>query len=273
MTNTPPANSTAPQPSPRRGNGKRRLDLLLVERGLAESRERARRLIMAGQVLVDEVVVDKPGKNVPADATLRVRGSLPYVSRGGLKLKAALDEFGLSVAGLTAVDVGASTGGFTDCLLQEGAALAALWLLVDVAVTLQYHQALARSGGLADHSDASYHLAYYLQYNGLGAPIALDWGMDATVRFLSQGTVRPIEIFGYERLDGPDAGFVQRLEPFLQNRDNVYLLHAPGQTVFQGRREAWMAEAAARGLQPVLLADFRQRDGTPVYELWRVVAP
>ncbi|GIV77180.1 MAG: hypothetical protein KatS3mg050_1574 [Litorilinea sp.] len=152
-------------------------------------------------------------------------------------------------------------------------ALAALWLLVDVAVTLQYHQALARSGGLADHSDASYHLAYYLQYNGLGAPIALDWGMDATVRFLSQGTVRPIEIFGYERLDGPDAGFVQRLEAFLQNRDNVYLLHAPGQTVFQGRREAWMAEAAARGLQPVLLADFRQRDGTPVYELWRVVAP
>ncbi|GIV77177.1 MAG: TlyA family rRNA (cytidine-2'-O)-methyltransferase [Litorilinea sp.] len=122
MTNTPPANSTAPQPSPRRGNGKRRLDLLLVERGLAESRERARRLIMAGQVLVDEVVVDKPGKNVPADATLRVRGSLPYVSRGGLKLKAALDEFCLSVAGLTAVDVGASTGGFTDCLLQEGAA-------------------------------------------------------------------------------------------------------------------------------------------------------
>jgi hypothetical protein len=151
--------------------------------------------------------------------------------------------------------------------------LAALWLLVDVAVTLQYHQALARSGGLADHSDASYHLAYYLQYNGLGAPIALDWGMDATVRFLSQGTVRPIEIFGYERLDGPDAGFLQRLDPFLQNPDNVYLLHAPGQTVFHGRREAWMAEVAARGLQPVLLADFRQRDGTPVYELWRVVAP
>ncbi len=152
-------------------------------------------------------------------------------------------------------------------------ALAALWLLVDVAVTLQYHQALARSGGLADHSDASYHLAYYLQHSGLGAPIALDWGMDATVRFLSQGAVRPIEIFGYERLDEPDAGFRQRLEPFLQNPENVYLLHAPGQTVFRGRREAWMAAAAAQGLRPVLLADFRQRDGTPVYELWRVVAP
>lgn len=101
---------------------KQRLDLLLVERQLAESRERARRLIMAGEVLVDERVSDKPGKTVPVTATIRVRQSLPYVSRGGLKLKAALDAFALDVTGLTAVDVGASTGGFTDCLLQHGAA-------------------------------------------------------------------------------------------------------------------------------------------------------
>ncbi len=99
-----------------------RLDRLLVERGLAPSREQARRLIMAGEVLVDDRVVDKPGRLVPEDAPVRVRRQPRYVSRGGLKLEAALDRFGLDVSGLTAVDVGASTGGFTDCLLQRGAA-------------------------------------------------------------------------------------------------------------------------------------------------------
>lgn len=101
---------------------KQRLDLLLVERGLAESREQARRLIMAGEVLVNEQLWDKPGRPVSADAEVRVRNALPYVSRGGLKLAAALDEFSIDVTGLVAVDVGASTGGFTDCLLQRGVA-------------------------------------------------------------------------------------------------------------------------------------------------------
>jgi 23S rRNA (cytidine1920-2'-O)/16S rRNA (cytidine1409-2'-O)-methyltransferase len=101
---------------------KQPLDLLLVERGLVESRELARRLIMAGAVSVDNAVSDKPGKRVPVDAHIHVRQPLPYVSRGGLKLEAALSEFRLDVTGLTAVDVGASTGGFTDCLLQRGAA-------------------------------------------------------------------------------------------------------------------------------------------------------
>jgi 23S rRNA (cytidine1920-2'-O)/16S rRNA (cytidine1409-2'-O)-methyltransferase len=101
---------------------KDRLDVLLVSRGLAESREQARRLIMAGDVFVNNEVNDKPGKSVPVDAELRVRNPLPYVSRGGLKLAAALDEFKLDVTGLVAIDVGASTGGFTDCLLQRNAA-------------------------------------------------------------------------------------------------------------------------------------------------------
>ncbi|MBX2997333.1 MAG: TlyA family RNA methyltransferase [Caldilineaceae bacterium] len=101
---------------------KERLDRLLVDRALVESREQGRRLIMAGEVLVDEQVVDKPGQPVPVDAAIRVRAQLKYVSRGGLKLEAALDEFALDVGGLTAVDVGASTGGFTDCLLQRGVA-------------------------------------------------------------------------------------------------------------------------------------------------------
>jgi 23S rRNA (cytidine1920-2'-O)/16S rRNA (cytidine1409-2'-O)-methyltransferase len=101
---------------------KERLDRLLVDRALVESREQGRRLIMAGEVLVDEQVVDKPGQPVLIDAGIRVRAQLKYVSRGGLKLEAALDEFALDVTGLSAVDVGASTGGFTDCLLQRGAA-------------------------------------------------------------------------------------------------------------------------------------------------------
>jgi len=93
-----------------------------VARGLVENQEQARRLILAGEVLINHTVHDKAGERLPVDADLRVRNPLPYVSRGGLKLAAALDDFQIDVAGLLAVDVGASTGGFTDCLLQRGAA-------------------------------------------------------------------------------------------------------------------------------------------------------
>ncbi len=99
-----------------------RLDKLLVERGLVPSRERARVLILAGHVLVNERVVDKVGTQVPRDGAVRLRGEdIPYVSRGGLKLEKGLDAFGIDPAGRIAIDVGASTGGFTDCLLQRGA--------------------------------------------------------------------------------------------------------------------------------------------------------
>lgn len=95
---------------------------MMVERGLAPSREKAQALIMAGQVVVGDHAVDKAGRSVPVDVAIRIKGEVcPYVSRGGLKLKKALDEFAVDVSGLTAIDVGASTGGFTDCLLQEGA--------------------------------------------------------------------------------------------------------------------------------------------------------
>jgi 23S rRNA (cytidine1920-2'-O)/16S rRNA (cytidine1409-2'-O)-methyltransferase len=102
---------------------KQRLDLLLVELGLAPSREKARAMIMAGAVLADDRPIDKAGTLVPTDADVRIKGQpLPFVSRGGLKLRHALDEFKINVEGLTALDVGISTGGFTDCLLQRGAA-------------------------------------------------------------------------------------------------------------------------------------------------------
>lgn len=98
-----------------------RLDQVLVQRGLAESRSKAQALVLAGAVRVDGVRRDKPGELVRADADVQVTESLPYASRGGFKLAHALDTFGLSPAGLVAVDVGASTGGFTDVLLQRGA--------------------------------------------------------------------------------------------------------------------------------------------------------
>jgi 23S rRNA (cytidine1920-2'-O)/16S rRNA (cytidine1409-2'-O)-methyltransferase len=98
-----------------------RLDLLLVERGLAESRARAQALIMAGQVRVDGQVVDRASASFPGDVRLEVEPGPRFVSRGGEKLLAALDAFAIGVNGLVCADVGASTGGFTDCLLQRGA--------------------------------------------------------------------------------------------------------------------------------------------------------
>ena len=101
---------------------KQRLDVLLVERGLAGSRERAKRMIMAGEVLVDNQKVDKAGATVKPEAEIRLLGNdLPYVSRGGLKLEKAMQEFGVPIEGRSCADIGASTGGFTDCMLQNGA--------------------------------------------------------------------------------------------------------------------------------------------------------
>jgi len=99
-----------------------RLDHLLVQRRLVESREKGQRLIMAGEVLVNDQVVDKPGQQVNAEASVRIKEPLPYVSRGGFKLAAALDRFPIPIEHAVCADVGASTGGFTDCLLQRGAA-------------------------------------------------------------------------------------------------------------------------------------------------------
>ncbi len=103
-------------------SGKRRVDQLLVERGLAESRERAQALVMAGYVRANGQRVSKAGSTVPSDIQLELTDRLRYVGRGGLKLEAALEHFGIDVNGKVCLDVGSSTGGFTDCLLQHGAA-------------------------------------------------------------------------------------------------------------------------------------------------------
>ena len=133
MTSTPPpdqapATHAAPAKKDRAANalqksGKLRVDQLLVERGLAESRTRAQALILAGVVFAGESKIAKPGQTVPIDVVLDVRGrDHPWVSRGGIKLAHALDHFALDPAGVVAMDIGSSTGGFTDVLLSRGAA-------------------------------------------------------------------------------------------------------------------------------------------------------
>lgn len=110
-----PFHMTLPKPT------KLRLDCLLVARGLFESREKAQRAIMAGEVLVAQRTADKPGTRVAEDVEITVKAPMRYVSRGGFKLEAALAAFQIDPAGKIALDIGASTGGFTDCLLQQGA--------------------------------------------------------------------------------------------------------------------------------------------------------
>jgi 23S rRNA (cytidine1920-2'-O)/16S rRNA (cytidine1409-2'-O)-methyltransferase len=102
--------------------GKKRIDQLLLDRGLADSRQKAQALILAGQVMVNSQRAEKAGQTVPADAVLEVAERLPFVGRGGLKLQAALEQFQIDPAGKVCLDIGSSTGGFTDCLLQRNAA-------------------------------------------------------------------------------------------------------------------------------------------------------
>ena len=102
---------------------KKRLDVLCVERGLAQSREKAKAIIMSGIVYVDGVREDKAGTSFDEKVSIEVKGTtLKYVSRGGLKLEKAVEVFALDLSGMTCLDVGSSTGGFTDCMLQNGAA-------------------------------------------------------------------------------------------------------------------------------------------------------
>jgi 23S rRNA (cytidine1920-2'-O)/16S rRNA (cytidine1409-2'-O)-methyltransferase len=113
---------SVPRPAARKGAAKQRIDQLLVDRGLAESRTRAQALVLAGLVFAGETKIAKSGQTVAADTPIEVRGrDHPWVSRGGIKLAHAIDHFGLDPAGATAMDIGSSTGGFTDVLLSKGA--------------------------------------------------------------------------------------------------------------------------------------------------------
>jgi len=162
-----------------------RLDKLLVDRGLAASRERAQALILAGRVLVEEQKVEKAGASVDLEANVRLLGDdLKYVSRGGLKLERALEHWNMDVRGRVCLDVGASTGGFTDCLLQRGAAKV-------IAVDTGYGQMDARLRGDTRVRLLEKTNARYLEKGDLGETVDLI-AMD--VSFISATLVLPAVI-------------------------------------------------------------------------------
>ena len=160
---------------------KARLDRLLVERGLAATREKAQALVMAGEVLVDGRKAGKPGQAVPTESRIEVMAQPPFVSRGGVKLNAALDRFGIDPAGRVCLDVGASTGGFTDCLLQRGAARVHA---VDVG-TGQLDWKIRTDPRVVVHEKLN---ARYLQPADIGEPVDL---AVADVSFISVTLILP----------------------------------------------------------------------------------
>jgi len=161
---------------------KTRVDHLLVERGLVDSRQKAQALILAGQVLAAGQKVEKCGHLVPADAQLRILGQTPrYVSRGGIKLEGALDHFGVDPRGKVCVDIGASTGGFTDCLLQHGA----LRVYAVDAGTNQLDWKLRQDPRVVSMEKTN---ARYLEPGALGEPVDL---ATIDVSFISATLILP----------------------------------------------------------------------------------
>lgn len=187
---------------------RRRLDLSVVERGLAESREKARALILAGQVLVNGQKADKAGANIDADARIELLAQPRYVGRGGLKLEAALDHFGISPARKICLDIGSSTGGFTDCLLQRGAARV---YAIDVG-TGQLDWKLRNDPRVVVQEQVN---ARYLTREQVPEPIAL---AVCDVSFISITMILPV----LAGLLAPDAQMVILVKPqFELDRDQV----------------------------------------------------
>src|SRR5580693_8089159 len=187
---------------------KQRLDVLLLERGLVDSREKARALILAGQVLVDGQKLDKAGHAVSAEARVELLDSPRYVGRGGLKLEAALDHFAIPVTGKICLDIGSSTGGFTDCVLQRGAARV---YAIDVG-TGQLDWKLRNDPRVIVQEQVN---ARYLTREQIPEPIAL---AVCDVSFISITMILP----ALAVLLAPDAEMVILVKPqFESDRDQV----------------------------------------------------
>ncbi|MBC7223349.1 MAG: hypothetical protein H5T59_03595, partial [Anaerolineae bacterium] len=147
-------------------------------------------------------------------------------------------------------------------------AFLALW---DLGVDVQYHRALARTGGLGGHTAAIYRLAEVLQGAPHPQPLALDWGIAAPVEFLTQGQVRPLEVFGYESLDRPDANFAARMRPLLHDPTRWHVFHTPEETIYQGRLEAYQTLLAEEGLEGQVVAAVHDPSGRMVFVVGRAV--
>ncbi len=179
--------------------GKKRLDVLLVERGLAETRAKAQALILAGEVLVNGQKAAKPGHTAAAECSITVVDRLPFVSRGGRKLDAALDAFEIPVDGKVCLDIGASTGGFTDCLLQRGA-----WRVYAVDVGAGQIDWKLRSDPRVVLREGIN--ARYLRFDDIGEPVDL---AVCDVSFISATMVVPAIV----PLLAPDGEMVVLVKP------------------------------------------------------------
>lgn len=157
--------------------------------------------------------------------------------------------------------------------LVSGLALLAVlaWAGSDAWTTLRYHRILGVTGGYGAHSEAIGRLAAYLDDKGYTAPVILDWGIDAPVRFLTAGRVNPIEVFGYDRLDAPDPGFADRVARWLDNSNTVFVGPVPEKAVFRGRVEAMAALASQHNRLWLQEAWFMQRSGEVLFIVYRSI--
>ena len=137
---------------------------------------------------------------------------------------------------------------------------------------LLYHRALARSGGFSAHSDANYKLAQYLDRKGRPV-VAMDWGIRTPVQFLTQGRIDPVEHFGFQSLDRPSGDFTAGMAPYLEDGDTYYIFHAPVETVYKGRREAFEELVLQRGLIPDGKRIIYDRSARPLFVVMEVDEP
>jgi hypothetical protein len=143
------------------------------------------------------------------------------------------------------------------------------WAGSDLMTDIRYHRALAATGGHGSHSDAIYALAEHLDRAGFNAPVALDWGLDAPIRYLTAGRVQPTEVFGYDSFDAPDPAFAEQINQLLDNPDTLYLAHLPESTIFRERVNTLADLASQRGMTLRQRALYTERDGTPLIIMYR----
>lgn len=241
---------------------KERIDTVLAKRGLAPSREKARVLVMAGEVYIDGQRVLKTDTRVDESASVEVRGDpIPYVSFGGVKLKAALDAFGIDVGGKTALDIGSSTGGFTDCLLQEGA----LRVYAVDSGTHQLHEKLRGDERIVLKENCN---ARYLDFDDIGARADI---ITIDVSFISLKKILPAALrFIHEK-----SRIVSLVKP--QFEVGRYNVGKGGIVKDQGRIEGVLDEirefGRSIGITPLGTLEVpreRQRKNREFFILWEV---
>ena len=196
---------------------------------------------------------------------------LPLIPLAGGLAFGALMQAGRESAGEAGNRNAAGQGnGLAKGALRALAVIALVgWIGSDLATDIRYHRALTVTGGHGAHSDAIYALAKRLDSLGWAAPVALDWGLGAQIRYLTAGRVQPAEVFGYETLAAPDAGYAERMNRLLDDPDNIYLAHAPEHTIFRERVNALADLAWNRGLTLREQGRFNERDGTPLIIMYR----